>query len=90
MARERIKDEDSFFDRVNFTVKCITELHKNKVGEKLIDERSLSELTGFSRATLREAIVILQYEGFISCEWGVGRFIVKPIDSGKLRKSVDD
>ena len=47
------------------------------VGDKLIAERQLSEMTGFSRNTLRESLVVMEYLGYVTGGHGKVRKVEK-------------
>ncbi len=48
-----------------------------QLGEKLPVEKQLAEIFGVSRATLREALAVLESEGWITTKHGGGTFIRK-------------
>lgn len=65
-----------------------------KLGEKLPSEPELAKIMGVSRNSLREAIGLLENEGFLSRRQGVGTFITEsmPVIRGgieRLRGVVD-
>lgn len=48
-------------------------------GDVLIAERQLAEHIGVDRQTLRESMTVLQYSGYIDCQWGRKKVALKPI-----------
>jgi GntR family transcriptional regulator len=68
-------------------LKSDIELGKYKEGEKLPSEFTLSKSLGISRATLREALRILEDEGFVTRRHGVGTFVnAKPLFSSGIEE----
>lgn len=53
-------------------------------GGRLPSERELSERYGASRATIREAIVMLELQGLVEVKQGAGIFFVENVDSNTL------
>ncbi|WP_191603188.1 FCD domain-containing protein [Marinomonas algicola] len=54
------------------------------VGGRLPSERDLSERYNASRATIREAIIMLELQGLVEVKQGAGIFFVENIDSNTL------
>jgi len=48
-----------------------------KLGAKLPSERNLAQIVGINRATLREAIRILEQRGLIKTDTGRGAYIIE-------------
>ncbi len=55
----------------------LIEMNYFKVGEKLPGENTLSKQLGVSRASIRQALLILQEDGIIQCIQGKGNFLIK-------------
>lgn len=58
-----------------------------RTGEQLPSEQSLAARFGVSRATIREALKIMEEEGLILCRHGVGRIVASGI-SGILSEAI--
>jgi GntR family uxuAB operon transcriptional repressor len=54
------------------------------VGGRLPSERDLSERYGASRATIREAIIMLELQGLVEVKQGSGIFFVENVDNNSL------
>ena len=58
-------------------------ISKMEVGDRLPPENQLVKELGISRPTVREALILLQAEGFIEIKRGIGAFV---IDNDEYRK----
>ncbi len=54
-------------------------------GEKLPPERELAELLAVSRPTVREALIVLEVEGFVHIRMGSGVYVAAPLNDGEPR-----
>ena len=63
----------------------LIEIQKLKPNDKLPSERALAELLAVSRPSLREALHILQAQGFVQIKHGQGTFVQEPIVAQELR-----
>lgn len=72
-------DHESYKDRVDRFILYITEAHgeNTNVGDSVTSERTLSIITGLARSSIREAFAVLQYHGFVSCDWGKEKVFLK-------------
>ena len=66
----------------------LIDLQKLIPGDKLPAERQLAELLAVSRPSIREALHILQAQGFVSIRHGQGTFVQEPVVAQELRASV--
>ncbi|MEJ6761342.1 MAG: FadR/GntR family transcriptional regulator [Candidatus Planktophila sp.] len=66
----------------------LIEIQKLSPGSKLPPERQLSTLLEVSRPSLREALHILQAQGFVLIKHGLGTFVQEPIIAQELRASM--
>jgi GntR family transcriptional repressor for pyruvate dehydrogenase complex len=66
----------------------LIEIQKLKPNDKLPSERALAELLAVSRPSLREALHILQAQGFVQIKHGQGTFVQEPIVAQELRASM--
>lgn len=67
--------------RIDNVIKFIVIAHGGEInqGDEIMAERQLSEAIGIDRQPLREAMVVLQYNGFIECRWGRKKLALKSI-----------
>lgn len=70
------------YEQVIDQIKSMIENGKLKRGDKLPSERDLVEQLGVSRASIREAIRVLEIIGLIDCKQGEGNFIKQSFDNG--------
>ena len=59
----------------------ITQGHKYKVGDKLPNENELAAQMDVSRSTIREAIRLLVFEGYLEVQRGNGTFVASQLDT---------
>lgn len=71
---ENATDGAAYSKVINYVISAISEKELNP-GDKLEPERNLSAILGVSRGTVREAIRVLNYLGFVDCVQGSGNFI---------------
>lgn len=57
------------------------------VGDRLPNEKRLAESLDVSRGSVREALGVLEAEGFVTRNWGVGTFVSAPRPSTSLSMS---
>jgi len=57
------------------------------VGDRLPNEKRLAEDLDVSRGSIREALGVLESEGFVTRNWGVGTFVSAPRPSTSLSMS---
>lgn len=66
----------------------LIDIQKLAPGDRLPPERSLADLLEVSRPSLREALHILQAQGFVQIKHGQGTFVREPIVAQELRASM--
>lgn len=66
----------------------LIDIQKLAPGDRLPPERSLADLLEVSRPSLREALHILQAQGFVHIKHGQGTFVREPIVAQELRASM--
>ena len=66
----------------------LIEIQKLKPNDRLPSERALAELLAVSRPSLREALHILQAQGYVLIKHGQGTFVQEPIVAQELRASM--
>jgi len=73
---------ESYKERINRFLSYIIGAHGGQmsVGDEVISERFLAIDTGLSRTSIREVFAILQYHGFISCEWGKPKKVLRDLE----------
>ena len=59
-----------------------------QAGDRLESERELAKLLGISRASLREALQVLQVQGRVVVKHGIGIFVLDEEEGEKLRDSL--
>jgi len=76
---------ESYKQRINRFLSYIIAAHDGQmtVGDEVISERCLAVDTGLSRESIREVFAILQYHGFISCEWGKRKKVLRNLSEWK-------
>lgn len=84
----------SLTERITKNLRAMITTGNLKLGEKLPSEPELAKVMGVSRNSLREAIGLLENEGFLSRRQGIGTFITEslPVIRGgieRLRGVVD-
>lgn len=57
------------------------------VGDRLPNEKRIAESLDVSRGSVREALGVLEAEGFVTRNWGVGTFVSAPRPSSSLSMS---
>ena len=78
----------NFSDACSIVVDYVISQVENKeynVGEKLPPERALAKMLNVSRATVREAIKVLNFLGFIDSNQGSGNYITNTYDKTSAR-----
>lgn len=70
------------YEQVIEQIKTMIENGKLKRGDKLPSERDLVEQLGVSRASIREALRVLEIIGLIDCKQGEGNFIKRNFETG--------
>jgi DNA-binding FadR family transcriptional regulator len=58
-------------------------------GERLPSERELAELLEVSRASVREALIALEIEGYVDVRVGTGVFVTQRTENGSPQGSID-
>jgi GntR family transcriptional repressor for pyruvate dehydrogenase complex len=76
---------DSRAHRIAGQVLEMIDSQKLAPGTALPPERSLAEILNVSRPSLREALHILQAQGFVSIKHGQGTFVAEPVLAQELR-----
>ena len=66
----------------------LIEIQKLMPGDKLPAERQLADLLEVSRPSLREALHILQAQGFVQIRHGQGTYVREPLVAQELRASM--
>ena len=66
----------------------LIEIQKLRPNDRLPSERALAELLAVSRPSLREALHILQAQGYVQIKHGQGTFVQEPIVAQELRASL--
>ncbi|QLL24565.1 FadR family transcriptional regulator [Actinobacteria bacterium IMCC26103] len=66
----------------------LIEVQKLRPNDRLPSERALAELLAVSRPSLREALHILQAQGYVQIKHGQGTFVQEPIVAQELRASM--
>jgi len=66
----------------------LIEIQKLIPGDKLPAERQLADLLEVSRPSLREALHILQAQGFVQIRHGQGTYVQEPLVAQELRASM--
>lgn len=66
----------------------LIEIMKLLPGDKLPPERQLAEMLSVSRPSLREALHILQAQGFVQIKHGQGSYVQEPLVAQELRASM--
>jgi len=77
-----------FSDACSIVVDYVISQVENKeynVGEKLPPERTLAKMLNVSRATVREAIKVLNFLGFVDSNQGSGNYITNTYDKTSAR-----
>ena len=66
----------------------LIEIQKLRPNDRLPSELALAELLAVSRPSLREALHILQAQGYVQIKHGQGTFVQEPIVAQELRASL--
>lgn len=83
---QRIKEQDTIYEKVVKSIKSSIAEGKLKPGDKLPAERALAQMLGISRTSLRIALKLLAAEGLVEIKHGKGVFIAEKDNDDIIKK----